>query len=89
MLTGNVNILHAKGVKTDSHLNNSNCYHVFENRSFYIMHAMSKEIAPYKTGCFLYEIITIQKFMSLKELTLIIKWFFQSLDADKRNTQRS
>ena len=73
MLTRNSDIWHTRRVKTDSNLNNFNYYHVFENRSFDIIHAVPEGIIPYKTGCVLHEIMTVQKFMSLEELNRRIK----------------
>ena len=85
-LNQNPNLLHVRGVKNDSHLNNSNYHHVFENRSLDLMHAMPEGNLPNVTGCVLYELITVQKFMSFEELNRRIRWLFQGLNVDKGNT---
>ncbi|XP_045034729.1 uncharacterized protein LOC123475762 [Daphnia magna] len=86
MLHSDDELLHVRGVKKNSVLNELKFFHTSTNRTADIMHLLPEGILPLVSGNILHEFITIRKVMSLTDLNRKIRWVFACLKVDKGNT---
>jgi hypothetical protein len=86
MLTSDDRLLHVRGVKKISVLNDLKYFHTSENRNIDSMHLLPEGILPLETGNILHEFVTVRKVMSLLDLNRKIRWVFACLKVDKGNT---
>jgi hypothetical protein len=86
MLTSDDRLLHVRGVKKNSVLNDLKYFHTSENRNIDSMHLLPEGILPLETGNILHEFVTVRKVMSLLDLNRKIRWVFACLKVDKGNT---
>ena len=82
-------LLHFRGVKTDSLLNQSLFFNCNENFSIDVMHLFPEGVMPYIIGCVLYELVNVRGLLSIDELNMRIASTFRSLPTEKKNTPAS